>query len=160
MGWFGFGAKIPKGAVVFCDLFGAVEHSGICIGDNEIIHLDGSGDIEKVDFYEFIARLNGLNDTVFKANLSYFVDEADNPIASKKFIKRAKNILGDSIDYNLFSNNCHKFTSGCITGDFDNSDTTFYELKDRIMEEFNLSSLYRINVGFRIDLDTKIFKFI
>jgi len=38
----------PKiGSVVYCDLW-MVEHSGIYIGNNRIVHLDGSGKIEIV----------------------------------------------------------------------------------------------------------------
>ena len=37
------------GSVVYCDLaFGHAEHSGIYIGNDQIVHLDGSGDIEIV----------------------------------------------------------------------------------------------------------------
>lgn len=35
------------GSVVYCDLlFGYAEHSGIYVGDDKIVHLDGSGLIE------------------------------------------------------------------------------------------------------------------
>ena len=160
MGWFGFGSKIPKGAVVFCDLAFIAEHSGICIGDDEIIHLNGDGDIEKVSFYEFIARLDGLNHTLFETNLSYFVDEDDNPIASKKFIKRAKNMLGSSRDYHPLLDNCHQFTSGCITGNFENSDNFFWMLKETIKNEFSISDLYYIEKSCSVDKNNKTLEFV
>ncbi|HNW16697.1 MAG TPA: hypothetical protein PKM15_08340, partial [bacterium] len=51
-----------KGSVVYCDLaFGSAEHSGIYIGNNEIVHLDGSGNVEIVDPKEFLNRLDGFN---------------------------------------------------------------------------------------------------
>ena len=37
-----------KGSIVYCDLAFFVEHSGVYIGNNKIVHLDGSGYVEVV----------------------------------------------------------------------------------------------------------------
>ena len=53
------------GCVVYCDLaLGYAEHSGIYVGDGEIVHLNGDGEIERVGAQEFLARLDGFNPAV------------------------------------------------------------------------------------------------
>ena len=49
------------GTPVYCNLAIVVEHTGIYIGDNEIVHLNGDGNIETVSPQEFLARLDGDN---------------------------------------------------------------------------------------------------
>ena len=42
------------GAPIYCDLgFNTVEHSGIYVGNNEVVHLNGNGQIEKVSLDGF-----------------------------------------------------------------------------------------------------------
>ena len=45
------------GSVLYCDLWVAVEHSGIYVGNGEIVHLDGSGHIIKTGGTGFLERL-------------------------------------------------------------------------------------------------------
>jgi cell wall-associated NlpC family hydrolase len=49
------------GSVVYCDLALTTEHSGIYVGENQIVHLDGDGDIQIVSPDDFLARLDGFN---------------------------------------------------------------------------------------------------
>lgn len=51
--------------------------------------------------------------------------------------KRAECMVGNYRDYNLLIDNCHQFTSGCITGNFENSDNFTLFLKQRISEYMN-----------------------
>lgn len=45
-----------KGSVLYCDLsFGIAEHSGIYVGDNCIVHLNGKGEIEVVSPAAFLS---------------------------------------------------------------------------------------------------------
>ena len=45
-----------KGSVLYCDLTGSfLEHSGIYVGDNRIVHLNGKGEIEAVSPAEFLS---------------------------------------------------------------------------------------------------------
>ena len=48
---------IPKkGSVLYCDLTGSfLEHSGIYVGDNRIVHLNGKGEIEVVSPAAFLS---------------------------------------------------------------------------------------------------------
>lgn len=123
----GFQAKVTPvpGSVVYCDLVDVVEHSGIYIGDNTIVHLSGNGRIEAVSPREFIARLNGLNRSMFIE-----VSCKDGcAVGSEEVANRAIMMIGDTRDYNLLLDNCHQFTSGCLSGDFENADNFLMFLK-------------------------------
>jgi len=111
------------GSVLYCDLaFGYAEHSGIYIGNNEIVNLHGNGKIEIVSPEEFIEGTTAI---------SIYVSCIDEyPVGSIEVARRAKNMVGSKVDYNLLFNNCHQFTSGCLTGDFKNSDSFLWMLKD------------------------------
>lgn len=116
-----------RGSILYCDLFfGRAEHSGIYIGDNKIVHLDGSGNIETVTPTVFLERLGGLN----TAMSIYVSCDDSSPVGSNEIARRAQNMSGRRREYSLLFDNCHQFTSGCITGDFENSDNFLWMLKD------------------------------
>lgn len=117
------------GSVVYCDLFnGNAEHSGIYVGDNSIVHLDGSGAIEIVSSEQFLNRLGGFNSAI-----SIYVSCSNgSPVGSEKAARRAKEMLGKSRNYNLLLDNCHQFTAGCLSGDFENSCNFFIFLKSEV----------------------------
>ena len=114
------------GSVVICDLMDIVEHSGIYIGDNTIVHLSGDGNIEAVSPEEFIARLNGRNKSMF-IEVSCSDDFA---VGSEEVADRARMMIGRSRNYNLILDNCHQFTSGCLSGDFENPHNFMWMLRD------------------------------
>ena len=119
------------GSIVYCELlFGTAEHSGIYIGNNKIVHLDGDGFIEAVSPKKLLNRLDGFN----TARSIYVSCSDTEAIGSKKISKRAKSMIVQTIDYSLLNNNCHQFTVGCITGDFDNSCRFLWELKSQAEE--------------------------
>jgi len=114
------------GSVVYCALaMGYLDHSGIYIGKNQIVHLDGSGEIEIVSPETFLNRLGGLN-----LAISITVScAAGKPVGSRQVAARARRQVGRTVDYRLLTNNCHVFTAGCISGDFDNWSVTMSALK-------------------------------
>ncbi|MBI9031689.1 hypothetical protein JEZ13_06795 [bacterium] len=114
------------GSLVYCDLMDVVEHSGIYIGDNRIVHLSGSGLIEAVSPETFIGRLNGLNKSQF-IEVSC-VDGC--AVGSEEVANRAIRMIGNTRKYNLIMDNCHQFTSGCLSGNFENADNFLWMLKD------------------------------
>lgn len=126
-----------KGSIVYCDLaFGTGEHSGIYIGNNKIVHLDGSGDIETVSPRRFLNRLKGFNSAI-----SIYVScDGESPVGSKKVAKKAKNMIGNSRYYNVILDNCHQFTSGCVSGNFENSDNFLWMLKHTAESEINANT--------------------
>lgn len=125
------------GSIVYCDLcFNTVEHSGVYVGDNTIVHLDGSGIVEAVSPQEFLARLNGFNTA-----MSIYVSCLDNKaVGDEEIAKRAKKQVGAKRNYKLLDDNCHQFTSGCITGNFDNNHNLFGSLKSRVEKYLGCNS--------------------
>ena len=124
------------GSIVYCDLAGAVEHSGIYIGNDLIVHLDGSGHIEVVSPNDFLGRLGGFNPAV-----NIFVScDGDDPVGSESIGRRAQNALGEKRKYNFVLDNCHQFSSGCITGNFDNSCNFLWILKHEAEKKIGANS--------------------
>lgn len=123
-----------KGSVVYCELvFGYAEHSGIYIGDGEIVHLDGDGRIEIVTPEYFKGRLNGYNTAM---NI-YVSCNGTCAVGSDEIAQRAKEKVGSYRNYNLIFDNCHQFTSGCITGRFENTDNFLFMLKSTAKKEIH-----------------------
>ena len=120
------------GSVLYCDLvLGTAEHSGVYVGDNAIVHLDGSGRVECVAADKFLQRLYGFNTA-----LSVYVScQGLNAVGSDAVATRARNMVGRRLHYNVLRNNCHRFTSGCLSGQFDNADSFLHLLKSRARAE-------------------------
>lgn len=114
------------GSVVYCELlFSSAEHSGIYIGDNKIVHLNGDGTIECVTPKVFLNRLNGMNTAI-----SIYTSCKDGcSVGSIEAAERAKSMIGKRKNYNLLLDNCHKFTAGCLTNDFKSARSLFTFLK-------------------------------
>jgi hypothetical protein len=114
------------GSLVYCDLLMA-EHSGIYIGDGQIVHLDGDGTICMVSHQEFLDRLDGLNTAI-----SIYVScVADGPVGDAQAARRALDMVGRTRNYNMLLDNCHQFSAGCLTGDFENA-VNFFLLLERL----------------------------
>ena len=118
----------PKpGSVLYFEMaFAAAEHSGIYVGEGEVVELSGEGTIQKVSVSEFL-------DVPFIVNtaISIYVSSKDgHAVGSEAVARRARSMVGCRRDYNLILDNCHQFTSGCLTGDFENSDNFLWLLKD------------------------------
>jgi hypothetical protein len=112
-----------KGSILFCDLmFGHMEHSGVYLGNNEIAHLSGDGKIEVVSPKAFIAGGTAVS--------IYVSCSGTNAVGSSEVATRAKEMAGSSRSYNFLFNNCHQFSAGCLTGDFENSLNFLWMLKD------------------------------
>ncbi len=103
------------GSVVYCDLaFSTVEHSGIYVGNNKIVHLNGDGIVEKVTAKKFLARLDGINTAITIMTSC----DGSTPVGSKAVAKRAKKKVGKKLDYKLLEKNCHAFCISCLINDF------------------------------------------
>lgn len=119
------------GSIVYCDLAaGQAEHSGIYIGNNRIVHLNGDGVIESVTPDKFMNRLDGLN-TAISIYVSCHKGQA---VGNLEVAERAKRQIGRKRDYSLIFDNCHQLTSGCLSGNFDNSCNFFTFLKDEVCD--------------------------
>ena len=86
----------PKvGSVLHGSLLQTVEHTGIYVGWNKVVHLNGDGIIEKVSYAEFIGRLDGMNPTIA---ICCPVDRDNNPIGDKE-------VEGKLVNYRMHGSN-------------------------------------------------------
>lgn len=116
------GVKPVLGSVVYCDLaFGYAEHSGIYVGNDEIVHLNANGWIEKVSTGEFIDNTTALT--------FYVSSRDDNAVGSYAVADRALSRVNQKSRYSLLADNCHRFTSSCLTGNINNTDSFLWMLK-------------------------------
>lgn len=133
--------KVPYpevGSIVYCDLaFGHAEHSGIYVGGNEIIHLNKKGWIEYVTPQEFIYGTTAISIYTSCRNGRAIGDKyaADN---ARRF---EKNVSVKS--YHVLLDNCHMFSSACISGIMDNSDSFLWMLKHTAENEL-LANEWRV----------------
>lgn len=112
----------PKpGSIVYCNLAGPTEHSGVYIGDNQIVHLNRYGNIEIVSPQEFIKGTPAF---------SIYVSCRDNEAVGHQYVaENAKKLVGSTRNYNVIFDNCHQFSVSCILGESDNRHTILTMLK-------------------------------
>jgi hypothetical protein len=121
------------GSVLYCDLaFGYMEHSGIYIGNREIVHLSGKGKIEIVSPKQFIDGGTACNIYVSCRDIR--------SVGLANVARRAKEMVGASRNYNFIIDNCHQFSAGCLTGDFKNSNNFLWMLKDESAKNIGSNS--------------------
>ena len=129
------GLPVP-GTPVYCNLALVAEHTGIYIGDNKIVHLNGDGRIEAVTPRVFVNRLDGINPAVS----IYFAAVGGKAVGTQKIADRARAMIGKRRDYNVLLDNCHQFTCGCLSGDFENPCNYFTLVQAEIWSRFGIFS--------------------
>lgn len=112
----------PKpGSIVYCNLAGPTEHSGVYIGDNQIVHLNRYGNIEIVSPQEFIKGTPAF---------SIYVSCRDNEaVGGQDVAENAKRLVGSTRNYNVVFDNCHQFSASCLLGESENRHTILTMLK-------------------------------
>lgn len=130
-----------EGSVVYCDLaFGYAEHSGVYVGNNQIVHLNGQGNVELVSPRQFIRNTTAL---------SIYVSCRDNyAVGSDITAHRARQALNDSRNYSFLLDNCHQFAAGCITGSFDNPSNFLALLKHECEQHFRTNTWRKWDIDF------------
>ncbi|MBT2292697.1 hypothetical protein J7E73_26915 [Paenibacillus albidus] len=129
------GDVIPKpGSIVYRKL-GPAEHTGIYIGHQRIIELDGSGRIEEVNYQEF------CNNNPF-CQIYVACDRAGNVLSDYSIKFQAESMLGIRRSYNVIWDNCHQFVAGCIENDFENANNFFWMIEDCIRGHFSVSKVH------------------
>jgi hypothetical protein len=132
--------KPVPGSVVFCDLaLGYAEHSGIYVGDGEIVHLNGRGRIERVDADHFRRYPGGIG----RAPAIYVSSRKGRAVGSATVAERALQQVGRRRDYNLLLDNCHQFSAGCLSGSFDNPINFLTFLKDEARQHLKAKDWQR-----------------
>lgn len=117
-----------KGSILHCSLFGA-EHTGIYIGNNKIVELLGTGEIRIATPEMFLDGSNAIS--------VYVACNGTEPLGGKYIAERAINMVGTTRNYSLLTDNCHQFTTGCITGNFENSANYFALVERAIKNSMN-----------------------
>ena len=115
------------GSLLYVDMFlGAAEHSGIYVGNGEVVELGGDGRVRKVPAKRF------LNDGSLKmtAISIYVSSHGGRGVGSKQVAQRALSKVGSRRKYNVLTDNCHRFCIGCMTGDDGVPCISLQQLKD------------------------------
>ena len=110
-----------NGAFEHSGLNGTFEHSGIHVGGYKVVSLDGSGEIKEESTRAFLD--GGYNRFIWVSC------RGGAAVGKPSVAKRAREMVGRTREYNFLSDNCHQFTSGCLTGDFESADNAFTFLK-------------------------------
>lgn len=125
-------AEPAVGSVLYCDLlFGLAEHSGVYMGNGEIMHLNKHGIIELVTPQSFIQNTTAMS--IYTSCQGHMPagshQVADNAAFYNRSIQRRK--------YNVLLDNCHQFSAACLSGDPDNSVNFLWMLKDAARDRLN-----------------------
>ena len=117
----GFVEPVP-GSVVYCDLaFHAAEHSGIYIGNGQIVALERDGSIVARAPTEFIKGTPALS--------IYGSCCGNRAVGSEEAAERARSKIGTRRNYNVMYDNCHHFSFGCLSGNFESHIVMLRQLK-------------------------------
>lgn len=121
-------AVVPvDGAIVCCGIFGVFEHTGIWL-DGNIIELKGNGLIRAISPARFVAHRSG-------ELISVACNEKGEPLVAAPAALRAVTKLYQYSEYDVLSNNCHRFVWHCISGNKDPL-TRFSDLHKRLGQHF------------------------
>lgn len=123
-----------KGCIVRCELGVLLDHSGIYVGDGKIVNLNRNSEIKLENFKSFFPP--GTDPSSSKIYTAC-IDGTDIVLHSKKIRNRAIKKINQFTRYNILFNNCHRFTCGCITGNFENETVSFSMLEETILKNIN-----------------------
>ncbi|WP_286261274.1 hypothetical protein [Thalassotalea atypica] len=112
------------GSLVCCGIGGLLDHSGIWVGEDTIVELDGNGLIKPLSSERFTHERSGKN--MFIA-----CDSTGEPLSLELAGQRAIKQIYQYRDYHLLENNCHQFIWQCFQPN-DKPLTTFKELNQRL----------------------------
>ena len=99
------------GSVVYCDLWLAVEHSGIYVGDGHISNIEVDGVAEST------VRASDPAGFTSKSTLGrkiYVSCDGNGAVGHKAVARGAKKHLGERAFYGLVFKNCHQFSTRCV----------------------------------------------
>ncbi|MBK0075557.1 hypothetical protein [Bacillus sp. S56] len=128
------------GSPIFTEIgFGISGHSGIYIGKQRVIALNSKGGITENSLEEFTDHITTFN---YEICVPYD-NKHDWEIGFADAGARAIEKLGQSRNYHVLLDNCHQFTLGCLTGDFENSGNFLWMLKDEVQKKYGDRVVWR-----------------
>ncbi len=119
--------KPVVGCILKCDLGLLLEHTGVYIGDGKIVSLNRHSQIRVESPKTFFPP--GTNPDSNRIYTACF-EKTDVVLAAPIVAKRAKKHINEKTPYNVLFNNCHRFTCGCVTGNFENDVVSFAMLEE------------------------------
>ena len=119
-------SQVPVGALVVCEIFHLFEHTGIYIGEGQIVELQGTGLVRSVSVKRFMDNRSG-------EELMVACDSRGQPFGSLAAAERASRQIFTYQEYDLIQNNCHRFCGDCYTGLYWPV-TSFFDLR-QLMEQ-------------------------
>jgi|APLak6261668527_1056067.scaffolds.fasta_scaffold00754_2 uncharacterized protein with von Willebrand factor type A (vWA) domain len=112
------------GSVLYCDLWVAVEHSGIYLGEGEISNIVVDGLAEST-----VSRSSPQSFTS-KSTLGrkiYVSCDSYGPVGHPSVARGADNHIGERAFYGLVIKNCHQFSTKCVNyADWDYADRSLW----------------------------------
>ena len=135
---------LPIGSILRVSLKFNTDHSGIYLGYGNIAELDGSGKIMVRSFDDFIKGDRTMRNG---KNISVATDCSGNVLAKPEIARRAIKSLCQIRDYDVVTENCHRFTAGCITGNFTKDITFFSALEEVIRKYFSQKTISWKSIG-------------
>ena len=117
------------GSIVCCGIGGVLDHTGIWVGDNTIIELDGNGLVKPVSPRRFTDDRSGKG-------IFIVCDSLGKPLSSELAAQNAIEQIYQQRDYHLFDNNCHQFIWQCFQPNAQ-AITTFKSLSVNIAQLFD-----------------------
>lgn len=102
-------SEVPAGALVVCEIFHLFDHTGIYVGDGQIVELQGTGLVRSVSIPRFMENRSG-------EELLVACDSLGKPLENHAAAERAVSQIFTFQTYDLISNNCHRFCGHCFTG--------------------------------------------
>lgn len=121
----------PKdGSIVCCGIYGVFDHTGIWV-DGNIIELRGNGLVRAISPDRFLDNRSGNE-------IFVLCDEDNRPLISETGLTNASNQLYSFSQYDVLSNNCHRFVWQCVS-DKNQIITSFFELNKMLSIHFEQS---------------------
>lgn len=120
--WAKSAVKPVEGSILYTDLVANyAQHSGVYIGDDQIVELNREGEIRIVSPEEFIGGGTGIE--------IYVSCHGNQAVGSSKVAKRARKRVGQRRNYNPLLDNCHQFVSACLSKSHETEDNFLWMLK-------------------------------
>ena len=117
-------SELPAGAVVVCEIFHLFEHTGIYIGEGQIVELQGSGLVRAISINRFFDNRSGKH-------LLVACNPQGQVLVGAGCYDRAIAQIFTVQNYDLIHNNCHRFTQYCVSGR-QLPITSFFDLKTEL----------------------------
>lgn len=107
--WRGREVTPTEGAIVCCELYGVLDHTGIWIDRDCIIELGNNGLVKAVSAERFLTERSGQH--IYVA-----CNSQHEPVVIENAASRAVSQLYTYREYDVINNNCHRFVHQCLTG--------------------------------------------